>query len=171
VGRLVVCVLGKQARGITLELEGDANDYVGKGLSGGTIAVYPPRGCDFKADKNIIVGNVCLYGAIKVWRLSVHPQRRSFRCNKMAVRCHRHQEPTQELVGTCCCLAAANLSIVSRVPSTLVRRPKAAAPVPGVQGGSAGAAAALARSPVACLGSRRAPNLAVVALLGFRTWV
>ncbi|EIE24001.1 glutamate synthase, NADH-dependent [Coccomyxa subellipsoidea C-169] len=49
--------------GITLELEGDANDYVAKGLSGGIVIVYPPRDCDFKAAENIIVGNVCLYGA------------------------------------------------------------------------------------------------------------
>lgn len=51
------------APGITLELEGDANDYVGKGLSGGRIIVYPPRAAVFKAEENIIVGNVCLYGA------------------------------------------------------------------------------------------------------------
>ncbi|KAB5582623.1 putative glutamate synthase [Coniochaeta sp. 2T2.1] len=51
------------APGITLELEGDANDYVGKGLSGGRIIVYPPRSAVFKAEENVIVGNVCLYGA------------------------------------------------------------------------------------------------------------
>ncbi|KAH6688346.1 glutamate synthase [Plectosphaerella plurivora] len=51
------------APGITLELEGDANDYVGKGLSGGRIMVYPPRNAVFKAEENIIVGNTCLYGA------------------------------------------------------------------------------------------------------------
>ncbi|WEW61807.1 glutamate synthase [NADH] [Emydomyces testavorans] len=51
------------APGITLELEGDANDYVGKGLSGGRLIIYPPRGAVFKAEDNIIVGNVCLYGA------------------------------------------------------------------------------------------------------------
>ncbi|KAL4421584.1 hypothetical protein ABPG75_010875, partial [Micractinium tetrahymenae] len=51
--------------GITLELEGDANDYVGKGLSGGVIAVYPPRESTFEAEKNIIVGNVVLYGATR----------------------------------------------------------------------------------------------------------
>jgi glutamate synthase (NADH) len=51
------------APGITLELEGDANDYVGKGLSGGRIVVYPPRNSTFRAEENIIVGNVCLYGA------------------------------------------------------------------------------------------------------------
>ncbi|PWN27891.1 putative glutamate synthase [Jaminaea rosea] len=51
------------APGITIELEGDANDYVGKGMSGGRIIVYPPKGSAFKASENIIVGNVCLYGA------------------------------------------------------------------------------------------------------------
>ena len=49
--------------GITLELEGDANDYVGKGLSGGRIVVYPPAGSTFKAMENVIIGNVALYGA------------------------------------------------------------------------------------------------------------
>jgi len=49
--------------GITLELEGDSNDYVGKGLSGGKIIVYPPAGSTFLAEENIIVGNVVLYGA------------------------------------------------------------------------------------------------------------
>ncbi|OQN99602.1 putative glutamate synthase [NADPH] [Cryoendolithus antarcticus] len=51
------------APGVTLELEGDANDYVGKGLSGGRLIVYPPRTSVFKAEENIIIGNVCLYGA------------------------------------------------------------------------------------------------------------
>jgi len=51
------------AHGITIELEGDANDYVGKGLSGGHVIVYPPRESSFVAEDNIIVGNVCLYGA------------------------------------------------------------------------------------------------------------
>ena len=51
------------ARGVTLELEGDANDYVGKGLSGGKVIVYPPRGSTFKPEHNILVGNVVLYGA------------------------------------------------------------------------------------------------------------
>ncbi len=50
-------------RGMTLTLEGDANDYIGKGLSGGTIAVFPPRGSVFVAEENILVGNVALYGA------------------------------------------------------------------------------------------------------------
>jgi glutamate synthase (NADPH/NADH) large chain len=50
-------------RGITLTLEGDANDYVGKGLSGGRIVLLPPRGATFAADDNVIAGNVALYGA------------------------------------------------------------------------------------------------------------
>jgi glutamate synthase (ferredoxin) len=50
-------------KGMTLELEGDANDYVGKGLSGGKIIVYPPRGSTFVAAENIIIGNVAFYGA------------------------------------------------------------------------------------------------------------
>jgi glutamate synthase domain-containing protein 3 len=51
------------ARGVTLTLEGDANDYVGKGLSGGRIVVYPPKGSRFSPEESIIVGNVVLYGA------------------------------------------------------------------------------------------------------------
>jgi glutamate synthase (NADPH/NADH) large chain len=50
-------------RGITMTLEGDANDHVGKGLSGGRIIVYPPKRSTFAAEDNIIVGNVALYGA------------------------------------------------------------------------------------------------------------
>ena len=48
---------------MTLELEGDANDYLGKGLSGGKIIVYPPKNSTFVAEDNIIIGNVALYGA------------------------------------------------------------------------------------------------------------
>ncbi|KAK2072945.1 hypothetical protein P8C59_007264 [Phyllachora maydis] len=51
------------APGVTLELEGDANDYVGKGLSGGGLIIYPPRTAVFKAEENVLIGNVCLYGA------------------------------------------------------------------------------------------------------------
>ena len=51
------------APGIAIELEGDANDYFGKGLSGGRIVVYPPRDATFAPEENIIVGNVSLYGA------------------------------------------------------------------------------------------------------------
>lgn len=49
--------------GLTLELVGDSNDYFGKGLSGGKLVVYPPKDSTFKADENIIIGNVALYGA------------------------------------------------------------------------------------------------------------
>jgi glutamate synthase (ferredoxin) len=50
-------------RGVTLELEGDSNDYIGKGLSGGKIVVYPPVGSTFAPEENIIIGNVAFYGA------------------------------------------------------------------------------------------------------------
>lgn len=50
-------------KGLTLELVGDSNDYFGKGLSGGKLIVYPPRGIRFQEDENIIIGNVALYGA------------------------------------------------------------------------------------------------------------
>ncbi|HYT68523.1 MAG TPA: glutamate synthase large subunit [Vicinamibacterales bacterium] len=50
-------------RGLTLRLEGDANDYVGKGLSGGRLVVVPPRASRFAAEDNVIIGNVALYGA------------------------------------------------------------------------------------------------------------
>src|SRR6185295_10156884 len=50
-------------RGITLRLEGDANDYTGKGLSGGKLAIFPDRAAPFVAEDNIIAGNVALYGA------------------------------------------------------------------------------------------------------------
>ena len=52
------------AHGITIDLEGDANDYVGKGLSGGRIIIRPPPGCRIQPEQNIIVGNTVLYGAI-----------------------------------------------------------------------------------------------------------
>ena len=51
------------ASGITFTLEGDANDYIGKGLSGGKLIVYPPLESTFSAEKNILIGNVVLYGA------------------------------------------------------------------------------------------------------------
>ena len=51
------------AKGVTLTLEGEANDYVGKGLSGGRLVVYPPRRSSFAPEKNILIGNVALYGA------------------------------------------------------------------------------------------------------------
>ena len=50
-------------KGMSLELEGDANDYLGKGLSGGKIMVYPPKTADFDPEKNILIGNVAFYGA------------------------------------------------------------------------------------------------------------
>ena len=51
------------AKGVTLTLDGEANDYVGKGLSGGRMVIYPPRHSEFVAEENILIGNVCLYGA------------------------------------------------------------------------------------------------------------
>ena len=50
-------------KGLTLRLEGDANDYLGKGLSGGKIAVFPPANRGYKAEENIVIGNVAFYGA------------------------------------------------------------------------------------------------------------
>ncbi|MDX1680481.1 MAG: glutamate synthase large subunit [Akkermansiaceae bacterium] len=49
--------------GMTFELEGDANDYVGKGLSGSKLIIYPPKGSPFKAEENVLIGNVAFYGA------------------------------------------------------------------------------------------------------------
>ena len=54
---------GFLAIGITFELEGEANDYFGKGLSGGKLIIYPNRNADFQAEENIIIGNVAFYGA------------------------------------------------------------------------------------------------------------
>ncbi|MDE0840099.1 MAG: glutamate synthase-related protein, partial [Kiritimatiellae bacterium] len=56
---------GYLSQGVTIELEGDANDYVGKGLSGGRIVIYPPKSSTFTAEDNIIAGNVALYGAVR----------------------------------------------------------------------------------------------------------
>ncbi len=53
------------SRGITLTLEGESNDYLGKGLSGGKIIVTPPKGCMFKPEDTIVIGNTSLYGATK----------------------------------------------------------------------------------------------------------
>src|ERR1044071_4586801 len=50
-------------KGMTLTLEGDSNDYLGKGLSGGKIVVYPPKEATFVAEENVIIGNVAFYGA------------------------------------------------------------------------------------------------------------
>jgi len=52
------------AHGVSIELIGEANDYVGKGLSGGRLVIYPPSPCPIEAEDNIIVGNTVLYGAI-----------------------------------------------------------------------------------------------------------
>ena len=54
---------GWLAPGVTFTLHGDANDYTGKGLSGGTLAVMPPDGVDVRAEDNVIIGNTVLYGA------------------------------------------------------------------------------------------------------------
>jgi glutamate synthase domain-containing protein 2/glutamate synthase domain-containing protein 1/glutamate synthase domain-containing protein 3 len=51
------------AKGVTLKLEGDANDYTGKGLSGGRLIIHPPKKAGFKPEENILIGNVVLYGA------------------------------------------------------------------------------------------------------------
>ncbi|CAK1604543.1 unnamed protein product [Parnassius mnemosyne] len=51
------------SKGVKVTLEGDANDYVGKGLSGGTVVIFPPKSSPFESHLNVIVGNVCLYGA------------------------------------------------------------------------------------------------------------
>ena len=69
--RLHICFKGSAGQsfgafvtgGVTLELEGDANDFVGKGLCGGRLIVYPPRNSSFLAEENILLGNVALYGA------------------------------------------------------------------------------------------------------------
>ncbi len=52
------------SKGVTIELEGDANDYTGKGLSGGRLIIYPPKESRIVAEENMIIGNVALYGAI-----------------------------------------------------------------------------------------------------------
>ncbi|WP_373976519.1 glutamate synthase large subunit [Chitinibacter sp. SCUT-21] len=51
------------AKGLTIELAGDANDYVGKGMNGGKVVIYPPKGSEFASHEATIVGNTCLYGA------------------------------------------------------------------------------------------------------------
>src|SRR4051812_50074663 len=50
-------------RGVTLHLDGDANDYTGKGMSGGVLAVRPPEGSTFVPEENVVIGNTVLYGA------------------------------------------------------------------------------------------------------------
>ncbi|KAF0813757.1 Glutamate synthase [NADPH] large chain [Andreprevotia sp. IGB-42] len=51
------------AKGLTMEIEGDANDYAGKGMAGGKLVIYPPKASEFRSDDGVIVGNTCLYGA------------------------------------------------------------------------------------------------------------
>lgn len=53
------------APGVTMKLEGDSNDYIGKGLSGGKIIVVPRKEAKFVPSENVIIGNVAFYGAIK----------------------------------------------------------------------------------------------------------
>ena len=67
------------APGVELTLSGDANDYAGKGLSGGTIAIRPPAGATFAAEENVIVGNTVLYGATKGKAFFRGPRRRAVR--------------------------------------------------------------------------------------------
>ena len=51
------------AQGVTLELAGDANDYVGKGMAAGQIVVYPPKDVIYETKNSVIIGNTCMYGA------------------------------------------------------------------------------------------------------------
>ena len=67
------------ANGVTITLEGEANDYVGKGLSGGRLIVYPPRGSRFAPEENILIGNVALYGATAAKRFSMELRERDSR--------------------------------------------------------------------------------------------
>ena len=75
--------------GITLRLEGDSNDYVGKGLSGGQIVVRPPRGAVFAAERNVIAGNVIGYGATR--GSDVHPRHRRGAVPRAQLRRHRRR--------------------------------------------------------------------------------
>ena len=65
--------------GVTLELEGDSNDYLGKGLSGGRIIAYPPKTSSFLPEESILVGNVVLYGATSRRGLPQRHRRRALR--------------------------------------------------------------------------------------------
>jgi glutamate synthase (NADPH/NADH) large chain len=51
------------AGGLHIKLEGDANDYVGKGMAGGRVSIFPPKGSPFQTQNTAIIGNTCLYGA------------------------------------------------------------------------------------------------------------
>ena len=64
---------------MTLWLEGDSNDYCGKGLSGGKIIVYPPKASTFVPEENILIGNVVLYGATSGMPLRARRRRRALR--------------------------------------------------------------------------------------------
>lgn len=84
-------------KGMTLELEGDANDYLGKGLSGGRIIAYPPRQSTFTPEENIIIGNVAFYGAI-----SGEAYIRGMAGERFCVR-NSGLEAVVEAVGDHCC--------------------------------------------------------------------
>ena len=83
--------------GMTLELEGDANDYIGKGLSGGKIIAYPPKQSTFTPEENIIIGNVAFYGAI-----SGEAYIRGMAGERFCVR-NSGLEAVVEAVGDHCC--------------------------------------------------------------------
>ena len=83
--------------GVTIEVEGDANDYAGKGLSGGRLIVYPPRTADFVPEKNIIIGNVALYGATSGEVLRPQPLENGARMATPPERCIDIGSP-----GACC---------------------------------------------------------------------
>ncbi len=84
-------------KGMTIELEGDANDYLGKGLSGGKIIAYPPKQSTFKPEENIIIGNVAFYGAI-----SGEAYIRGMAGERFCVR-NSGLEAVVEAVGDHCC--------------------------------------------------------------------
>ena len=75
---------------MTMELTGDSNDYLGKGLSGGKIIVKPPKESTFKQDENIIIGNVAFYGATsgKAYINGVAGERFCVRCRRSWMRIH-----------------------------------------------------------------------------------
>ena len=82
--------------GITFRLEGDANDYFGKGLCGARLVVYPPAASSFKAEENVIVGNVSFYGATNGPSLYTGAGRRALLCAQQrgARRRRRGRRPT-----------------------------------------------------------------------------
>ena len=84
-------------KGMTLELEGDANDYLGKGLSGGRVIAYPPKQSTFSPEENIIIGNVAFYGAI-----SGEAYIRGMAGERFCVR-NSGLEAVVEAVGDHCC--------------------------------------------------------------------